>query len=122
MRKSVWMLVIASFLIISLAACGAAPKQGNAEQSPAASAVPSPETNEAYVKAAELFKKTISCHGVDLSGRVGPTTNLQKVGASMTKEQITNQIHNGGGGMPAYQAKLTADEIDLLAVWLSSKK
>jgi cytochrome c551 len=125
MFKHTWLLSAVCFMVISLTACGTAkntPNQGNAGPSPAASAAPSSDSK--YVKAEELFKKTncISCHGVDLSGRVGPKTNLQKIGSAYTPEQISNQIRGGGGGMPGYESKLTADEIQLLTVWLSSKK
>jgi cytochrome c551 len=125
MRIKVWLLTAAMITMLSLAACGASKDMpNNRKPSPAVSSTPSPETNPAYIKAAELFEKNkcISCHGVDLAGRVGPKTNLQKVGATMTPEQITAQIRDGGGGMPAYQSKLTADEIHLLTDWLSSKK
>jgi cytochrome c551 len=125
MFKHAWLLSAACFVVISLTACGTAknaPNQGNAGPSPAVSVAPSSDNR--YVKAEELFKKTncISCHGVDLSGRVGPKTNLQKIGAAYTPEQISNQIRGGGGGMPGYERKLTADEIQLLTDWLSSKK
>ncbi|MCD1258722.1 c-type cytochrome [Paenibacillus athensensis] len=87
-------------------------------------AVPASEGGDAGAKAQELFtaNKCISCHGVDLAGRVGPSTNLQKIGATQTKEQIAEQIRNGGGGMPAYKSKLSEDEVNQLADWLSSKK
>jgi cytochrome c551 len=124
MRIQIGLVAAACLLVMSLAACGSASdpsNQGSSNpQSPSASVSPGPES----VKAQELFQKTncISCHGVDLAGRVGPKTNLQKVGSTMTQEQIASQIRNGGGGMQAYQNKLTPEEIDLLAGWLSSKK
>ncbi|UJF32819.1 c-type cytochrome [Paenibacillus hexagrammi] len=100
---------------------GAAGTAGTSAASPAATQT---ESNPAFVKAQELFtvNKCISCHGVDLEGKVGPKTNLQKVGAAMSKEQIAAQIANGGGGMPAYKTKLSEDEIGQLTDWLSSKK
>jgi cytochrome c551 len=125
MIRHAWLLGAACLVVISLTACGTAkntPNQGNAQPSPASSAAPSSDNK--YVKAEELFKKTncISCHGVDLSGRVGPKTNLQKIGSTHTPEQISDQIRGGGGGMPGYERKLTADEIQMLTDWLSSKK
>ncbi len=71
-----------------------------------------------------IFEKNncISCHGTALQGRMGEATNLQKVGARMTKEQIAAQIRDGGGGMPAFGSRLSADEIDKLATWLAAKK
>ncbi|UUZ90906.1 cytochrome c [Paenibacillus sp. P25] len=69
-----------------------------------------------------LYKQTcISCHGGNLEGRVGPATNLQKVGTKLSKEQIAKQIANGGGGMPAFGTKLKPEEVEALAAWLAEK-
>ena len=113
-----------ALLAVSLTACG-----GNGNVTTGSGSAPSPapaaaETNEAFVKVQEMFtaNKCISCHGVDLAGRAGPKTNLQKIGASKSKDDIINQIKNGGGGMPAYKSRLSDEEIGLLADWLSSKK
>ncbi|NBD23764.1 c-type cytochrome [Paenibacillus glycinis] len=71
----------------------------------------------------QAFKSNcISCHGTDLQGRMGATTNLTKVGKRMTKEQIATQIKQGGGGMPAFSGKLSDAQIEELAAWLSAKK
>jgi cytochrome c551 len=126
MFKQTWLLSAACVAVISLAACGTAknaPNPGNVQPTSAA-ALPAPSSDSKSTAAEALFKKTncISCHGVDLSGRVGPKTNLQQIGAAYTAEQISTQIRFGGGGMPGYERKLTADEIALLTDWLSSKK
>jgi cytochrome c551 len=47
---------------------------------------------------------------------------LQKVGGRLTKEQITKQIHDGGGDMPPFGTQLKDEEIQSLAAWLSAKK
>lgn len=71
----------------------------------------------------KVFKSNcISCHGTDLQGRMGPSTNLTQVGGRMTKDEITKQIKDGGGGMPAFSSRLSAAEIADLADWLSKKK
>lgn len=125
MLHPAWRQIIGALLalpmVLALAACGGAPGGGGSKP-PAATAAA--ESNPAYVKAQELFtaNKCISCHGVDLSGKAGAKTNLQKVGSKMTKEQIASQIKNGGGGMPVYSNKLSEEEIGLLSDWLSSKK
>jgi cytochrome c551 len=70
-----------------------------------------------------IYKQNcISCHGGTLEGRVGPATNLQKVGSRLSKEQIVKQITNGGNGMPAFGSKLKPEETDALAEWLAGKK
>lgn len=115
-------LVIAPMVLV-LAACGGGTSGGSATtKTPAATAAA--ESNPAFVKAQELFttNKCISCHGVDLAGKVGPKTNLQKVGSRLSSEQIANKIKNGGGGMPVYKTTISEEEIGLLAEWLNSKK
>jgi cytochrome c551 len=70
-----------------------------------------------------LYKANcLSCHGNTLEGRVGPSTNLQKVGSRLSKEQIIKQITNGGNGMPGLGSKLKPEETDALADWLAGKK
>ncbi|NOV02867.1 c-type cytochrome [Paenibacillus sp. LMG 31457] len=120
-RRKIGALLVAP-MVLALAACSGASGGEATPKAPAATAAS--ESNPAFVKAQELFtaNKCISCHGVDLSGKVGAKTNLQKVGSKMSKEQIANQIKNGGGGMPVYSNKLSEEEIGLLSDWLSSKK
>lgn len=64
----------------------------------------------------------VSCHGTGLQGRVGPATNLQKIGARMTASDITQQIEQGEGSMPSFKDRLTSEEIAGLADWLASKR
>jgi cytochrome c551 len=64
----------------------------------------------------------VSCHGAELQGRMGPSTNLQHVGGRLTKDQIKRQIEEGGGSMPAFQSRLTAGQIEQLTNWLGDKK
>ncbi|TBL71249.1 c-type cytochrome [Paenibacillus thalictri] len=77
--------------------------------------------NSAPERAQEIYKTScLSCHGNNLEGRVGPKTNLQQIGGRMNKDQITKQITNGGGGMPAFGAKLKPEDITVMTEWLSS--
>ncbi len=67
----------------------------------------------------QIFQQNCSqCHGDNLQGGIGP--NLQKIGASKSKDQILNQIKNGGGGMPG--GLINGKEADAVATWLSKKK
>nr|WP_275589187.1 cytochrome c [Paenibacillus sacheonensis] len=71
----------------------------------------------------QVFRSNcISCHGTDLKGRMGDSTNLTKVGNRMSKAQIAAQIKQGGGGMPPFSGKLQDSQIEELAAWLSAKK
>lgn len=66
----------------------------------------------------------ITCHGADLKGRGGSRTNLQKVGARLTHEEIVDVITNGrpSKGMPAQAGRISEEEINELADWLSTLK
>jgi mono/diheme cytochrome c family protein len=69
----------------------------------------------------QLYKNMcISCHGDQLQGGVGP--ELAHIGNSMTKEQIYKKISGGGGGMPAFEDRLTEDQLITITTWLSSRK
>lgn len=95
----------------ALSACGGGSREASAPH------LDAPADTAAVYKA-----NCVSCHGTDLQGRMGPGTNLQKVGARMNEGQIAAQIANGGSGMPAQKGKLSQDEIAALAAWLAQKK
>ncbi|WP_235560882.1 c-type cytochrome [Bacillus sp. FJAT-28004] len=100
-------------LLFSLAACGG---KGNSATDKS-NALDGPEEVISVYKA-----NCVSCHGTGLQGRVGPATNLQKVGERMSASDITKQIEQGEGSMPAFKERLTAEEIAGLSDWLASKK
>jgi cytochrome c551 len=123
MRK-IWFTSISMFLVLSMAACG---RQAPAPAAPAPPAAGNTggttggNAGAATVDAQALYKQNcMSCHGVDLSGGVGP--NLQHVGARLTTAQITDRISNGGGGMPPFKGTLKDPEIAALSEWLAAKK
>ncbi|MFI8716115.1 cytochrome c [Brevibacillus brevis] len=79
------------------------------------------EDEDAEKTAMQLYKNNcMSCHGNDLSGRVGP--GLQQVGSKMTEEKLVEIITVGANGMPGYEKVLSTEEIGQLAKWLSEKK
>ena len=55
-----------------------------------------------------------------MRGGVGP--GLQHIGGELDQAAIAARIGQGGGGMPGFQSSLSAEQIDALAAWLSSKK
>lgn len=61
----------------------------------------------------------VSCHGSNLEGQ-GNAPALDKVGASMSKDEIHDVIINGQGGMPGGMIK--GEEADAVAAWLAEKK
>ncbi|SFJ48101.1 cytochrome c551 [Paenibacillus sp. UNC496MF] len=100
------LLVLAPAALLMLGGCGSSAK-----------------TTIGSADAPQVFKSNcVSCHGTDLQGRMGASTNLTKVGKRMTKDQIEKQIKQGGGGMPAFNGRLSDAQIDELASWLSAKK
>jgi cytochrome c551 len=118
-RIYIYIFIIILFIII--AACG------NQEQDTPDHQEEVPGANQEMIpaehqEAAAIFQKQcISCHAADLSGRVGEQSNLQQVGARLSKAEMTDIIKHGGQLMPA-QEKLTDEEIELLVEWLSTKK
>ncbi|QTH45530.1 cytochrome c [Cohnella sp. LGH] len=60
----------------------------------------------------------ISCHGDQLQGGVGP--ELAHIGSAMTKEQLYKTIKEGRRGMPAFEKRLTEDELLTITTWLAS--
>lgn len=110
------LLVLAAVALCAgiLSACGGSPKSTALDDEPG-------DTTETKQAKAVFKKRCITCHGSDLEGRAGESTNLLHVGARMTEEQITNQIHNGGDTMPPID-DLSEEEVKSLANWLAAKK
>ena len=87
--------------------------------------------NEKQIKQAKaLFKQTcIRCHGVD--GR-GETTQGEIVGATdltraewqerVDDSRVLTSITHGRGEMPAFEKKLTTDQIKLLSAYVRTLK
>jgi len=89
-----------------------------------------PESSPAFVggqaTGAILFKSNCSkCHGMDGKGMAGlktPNFTDPKLQASLTDAQIIDTINHGKKGtmMPAWQGKLSVDEIKLVAAHIRS--
>ncbi|MFF2888606.1 c-type cytochrome [Paenibacillus sp. NPDC057967] len=60
----------------------------------------------------------ISCHGTELQGQIGPA--LAHVGTKMSKEELYRMIASGRRGMPAFEGRLSEDEIITMTTWLAS--
>jgi len=91
-------------LVLVLAGCGGGGDSGAGAADPA-----DPEA---------IYKRhCLSCHKADLSGM-----NLKTVGSRLTIEQIEEKIRKGGGGMIAFENRLSDEQIAALAAWLSDMK
>lgn len=61
------------------------------------------------------------CHGHNgIGGELGP--DLSTIGKRWKKPQIEHQIHDGGGGMPAFGEVLQPDEVTALVEFLHAKR
>ncbi|MDH4618288.1 cytochrome c551 [Brevibacillus sp. AY1] len=123
--KRLLLSVVAAVLVFALSACGGGQQtQPNTNQpatetpsTEAPSTAPSGSYDAATAEA--LYKNTCAgCHGQTLEGAVGP--NLQKVGGTLSKDQILEVLKNGKGSMPPGLVK--GDDAETLAAWLADKK
>lgn len=90
-------------LMLTLAACGG----GEGEK------------NGGSASARDIYlQNCASCHGQNLEGGAGPA--LQHVGSRMSKEEILEQIKNGGGGMPPNL--IEGKKAEKVATWLAEHK
>ncbi|MBD8500541.1 cytochrome c [Paenibacillus sp. CAU 1523] len=106
-------LLLSSFLLlitISLTACGGGTQQQSAQLEGPADAV-------------EVYKNScLACHAADLSGKMGPETNLTTIGDRLTKEQIVTIIKEGKGRMPTQSGRVSDEDAEKVAAWLATKK
>ena len=105
MKIRVSLIAFAAALVA--AGCGGS-DEGSGTAAPAASA------------GKELFTQNCSnCHTLadaGTKGQVGPNLDQLRPGPDL----VTSQVTNGGGGMPAFANKLSADQIKQIADYVSS--
>ncbi|MCR2802760.1 c-type cytochrome [Paenibacillus soyae] len=93
-------------------------KEAAAPEQPSAS-VPEVEVDAASMET--IYKSNcMGCHGSDYQGAMGPA--LSQVGSALDRERLYAKIAKGGGGMPAFEGRLSEDEIVGLANWLEDFK
>lgn len=108
-----WLIAIIFGAILVLGACG-----GNDDGGSNNTVNNGGETTDVS-GAEDIFKQNCaSCHGGDLSGGEGP--DLREIGSELSKDEIEDQIENGGGGMPP--GLISGDELDTIVQWLSEKE
>jgi len=80
---------------------------------------PAASPGPAAAASALFLKNCAHCHGADAHGDEGPDLHH----LDWTDEQITGRIRNGKKGqMPAFAAKLTADQINLIKDYVRTLK
>lgn len=117
-RTSAAVFTAASALLLAAALAPALQARQQPEAPPAQAVIPGPPR-----PAPVLFHESgcEQCHGANLAGTAkGPS--LLTVGKVLKKEQIHQQISDGGGEMPPFADALQPDEIDRLVDFLATKK
>jgi cytochrome c551 len=121
-----WLLAIIFGTVLTLAACGGASNDDNAEEPPAddnATEEQGDTASEGTVDTAageEVYANNCAmCHGADLSGGAGP--ELTNVGSKYSADEIKDIVQNGKGQMQP-QKQVTGDDLDNLANWLAEKQ
>lgn len=117
LRKSAMWLIAAS-IALALSGCGTT----NGKAGGGKPVIDQNSTDPAVQKAVQLYKQDcLVCHGPQLEGTMA-NSKLDKVGSTLSKDQIKSKIMKGGNGMIAYKDRLSEDEINTLTEWLSTKK
>lgn len=116
-KKTKW--VLAFGLIFILASCTGTdePTGPTVVQATEASTSEESEPEPASIDAAKLFQDNCSrCHGDKREGKNGPSLLPERLtkDASVYGKTITN----GSGPMPAWDNRLSAEEINALAEWI----
>ncbi|GIP00457.1 cytochrome c' [Paenibacillus lautus] len=123
-KKGLLFVMLLTTFAFAVVACGGnnatepAPAE-NGGQAPQEGTTGGDATN---AEATSLYNANcMACHATDLAGG-GNFPSLQNVGSKYDASEISAIITNGRNGMPAFQGKLSADEINVLSEWLSAKK
>jgi mono/diheme cytochrome c family protein len=105
-----------------LGACGGEDGGGGETQPPAAQTTQAPEEQPGVATAGagrEVFTQNCgSCHTLadaGTSGTVGP--NLDEL--QPDAEVVERQVRNGGGGMPAFEGRLSDEQIQAVAEYVA---
>ena len=117
MRARSWMLVAAVVMtfIVTAAGCG-----GDDESSATTATTPAATTTDTGTAGAEVFASAGcgSCHTLAAAGTTG-TTGPDLDELQPDKETVVSQVTNGGGGMPAFGDRLSEQEIEDVATYVS---
>ena len=116
-RKRLWLpavpvLLLVAALAMALVGCGGGTTTTTAATTATTAVVTT--TPGSNIDAAALYSADCaSCHGVNGEGGIGP--DLRGITDATLVE---TQVKNGGGSMPAFGDKLSAEEISALATYV----
>ncbi len=124
MRKALPLLVLVVVALFAVAACGGGDEEGEeAEPQPAETAATETEEEAAAEGDPAAGKEVFlsagcgNCHTLEDAGTTGTTApNLDEAQPSL--DEAVTQIRNGGGGMPAFEGKLSDEEIQNVAAYV----
>lgn len=108
------LLLVALLLALGVAACGGDNDDGG-------EAAATTQGGAATADGAEVFAAAGcgGCHTLAAAGSSGTSgPNLDELQPG--KEQVAEQVRNGGGGMPAFGDQLSDAEIEAVAEYVSS--
>jgi mono/diheme cytochrome c family protein len=115
------LVLLLSILALVVAGCGGGDDDGSATTSGGAAATEPAETggseaaDGAAVFASAGCKNCHTLKAAGATGNVGP--NLDEL--MPEEEQVAAQVANGGGGMPAFGDKLSDEQIEAVAQYVS---
>ena len=115
------LVLLLSALALAVAGCGGGDDEGSATTSGGAAATePAATGGDDAADGAAVFASAgcKNCHtlkAAGATGNVGP--NLDEL--MPDEEQVAVQVANGGGGMPAFGDKLSDEQIEAVAQYVS---
>ncbi len=125
MRKHVARAAWREALVLSIAAVTLAQGAG-CQRTTARAAAPRrskpPSSKASVARGQELVAANhcTRCHTINgKGGKKGP--NLNRVAPRLSTQAIEKQVHNGGGGMPAFKG-IPKEDLNALAAYLRSLK
>lgn len=116
MQTRRWMLAVA----VAVALVGVASGCGGDDEDTSATTGTAATTTDAGGTGAEVFASAGcgGCHTLAAAGASGTTgPNLDEL--QPDKDTVVAQVTNGGGGMPAFGDRLSEEEIEAVATYVS---
>ena len=117
--RKVWIAgLLLAAIGLGLAACGGDGGNKNGADTPQPDNTAPAESTAA--QAESIYQANcLSCHGADLGGGFGP--GLKNIRQRMSTDEVIAVIREGREQMPAFEGRLSDEEIRALAEWISAQ-